>query len=363
MTLPTLLHLIAGLALLLAGAGLLVRGAARLAARLGLAPLLIGLGLVACANGAPALAVGLRAVGAGHGDIAVGTVLGGAIFNLLFVLGLAALLSPLLVSRRLIRLDLPLLLGAGLLAFALAADGVLSRLDGALLGAAFLAYGGLLIRAGRRARVRGADDQFAAEFALHERPGPHAWALDLLLPGLGLLLLALGAVLLVEGAVLLARALGLSELVLGLTLGAVASALPGLATTLLAARKGERDLAAGNLLGGTLFTLLAVLGLSALLAPRPLSISPNALAFDFPVLLAAAVACLPIFFAGQRIKRWQGLLFLAYYLAYGLHLLLFASGAPAIGEFHHALAWYALPLSGLTLALLAARAWHRQRRR
>ncbi|MGH8355418.1 MAG: calcium/sodium antiporter, partial [Pseudomonas sp.] len=116
------------------------------------------------------------------------------------------------------------------------------------------------------------------------------------------------------------------------------------------------------LLGSTLFSLLAVLGLTALLAPQPLSISPNALAFDFPVLIAVAVACLPIFFAGQRINRWEGLLFLAYYLAYGLHQLLFAAGAPAIREFHHAMAWYALPLTALTLMLLVARAWRVQRR-
>ena len=175
------------------------------------------------------------------------------------------------------------------------------------------------------------------------------------------MLLVLGSNFLVEGAVELARALGLSELVIGLTVIAIGTSLPELATSILAAIRGERDIAVGNIVGSNIFNLLCVLGLASLVSPQAIAVSANALAFDFPVMIAVAVACLPIFFAGYRINRWEGLLFIAYYAAYTLYLVLSSTGRPFADVFGEAMLGYALPLTAVTLMIIAARAWHKQK--
>lgn len=360
MTLMTFVYLIAGLVLLVAGAEVLVRGAAKLAAQFGIPPLIIGLTVVAFGTSAPETAVSVQAALDGSGDLAIGNVVGSNIANVLLILGLTALIAPLIVSRQLIRLDVPIMIGASLLTFGLAWDGSLSRLDGALLFAGVLTYTGFLIYSARKDKG-GDDDEFAKEFGLDEVPKPYAWAINLGLIIAGLVLLVTGSNFLVEGAVTLARALGISELVIGLTVVAVGTSLPELATSILAAIKGERDIAVGNIVGSNIFNLLCVLGLASLVSPAAISVSPNALAFDFPVMIAVAVACLPIFFAGYRINRWEGLLFLAYYVAYTLYLILSSTGRPFADVMGEAMLGYVLPLTAVTLVVIAARAWRKQR--
>ncbi|MAB99943.1 MAG: sodium:calcium antiporter [Pseudomonadaceae bacterium] len=360
MTLMTFVYLIAGLVLLVGGAEVLVRGAAKLAAQFGIPPLVIGLTVVAFGTSAPETAVSVQAAMNGSGDLAIGNVVGSNIANVLLVLGATALIAPLIVSRQLIRMDVPLMIGASLLTFGLAWDGELSKIDGAILFTCIVAYTFFLIRSNRNS-LDEPDDEFAAEFGLNEPAKPYAWLINLILIVVGLVLLVGGSHFLVEGAVTLARALGLSELVIGLTVIAIGTSLPELATSILAAFKGERDIAVGNIVGSNLFNLLSVLGLAALVSPSPISVSPNALAFDFPVMIAVAVACLPIFFTGYRINRWEGLLFLAYYGAYTLYLVLFATGRPAVETFGHAMIGYVIPLTALTLLVVAARSWHKQR--
>ncbi|MNF33332.1 Inner membrane protein YrbG [compost metagenome] len=360
MTLMTFVYLIAGLVLLVAGAEVLVRGAAKLAAQFGIPPLVIGLTVVAFGTSAPETAVSVQAALDGSGDLAIGNVVGSNIANVLLILGLTALIAPLIVSRQLIRLDVPIMIGASLLTLALAWDGTLDRLDGAILFAGIVAYTGFLIISSRKEKAA-EDDEFSKEFGLNEPVKPYAWAINLALIVVGLILLVSGSNFLVEGAVSLARALGLSELIIGLTVVAVGTSLPELATSILAAIRGERDIAVGNIVGSNIFNLLCVLGLAALVSPLPVSVSPNALAFDFPVMIAVAVACLPIFFAGYRINRWEGLLFLAYYLAYTLYLVLFATGRPFAQTFGDAMLGYVLPLTAVTLVVIAGRAWHKQR--
>lgn len=362
MTLMTFVYLIAGLVLLVAGAEVLVRGAAKLAAQFGIPPLVIGLTVVAFGTSAPESAVSIQAALNNSGDLAIGNVIGSNIANVLLILGMTALVAPLIVSRQLIRLDVPIMIGASLVVYALAWDGGLSRLDGALLFTGVLAYTGFLIISNLRDKsTADDDDEFAKEFGLHEAPKPYAWLINLTLIVAGLVLLVSGSNLLVEGAVNLARALGLSELIIGLTVVAIGTSLPELATSIMAAIRGERDIAVGNIVGSNIFNLLCVLGLASLVSPLPISISPNALAFDFPVMIAVAVACLPIFFSGYRINRWEGLLFLAYYLAYTLYLALFATGRPLAQAFGDAMLGYVLPLTAVTLVVIAARAWHKQR--
>lgn len=360
MTLMTYVYLIAGLVLLVAGAEVLVRGAAKLAAQFGIPPLVIGLTVVAFGTSAPETAVSVQSALNGSGDLAIGNVVGSNIANVLLILGMTALVAPLIVSRQLIRLDVPIMIGASLLTFGLAWDGELSRLDGALLFAGVLSYTGFLIYSARK--DKGAqDDEFAEEFGLNEPAKPYAWVINLGLIIVGLVLLVTGSNFLVEGAVQLARALGLSELVIGLTVIAIGTSLPELATSIIAAFKGERDIAVGNIVGSNIFNLLCVLGLASLVSPASIAVSPNALAFDFPVMIAVALACLPIFFAGYSINRWEGLLFLAYYLAYTLYLVLASTGRPFAQTFGDAMLGYALPLTAVTLLVISARAWKRQR--
>ena len=356
----TYVYLIAGLVLLVAGAEVLVRGAAKLAAQFGIPPLVIGLTVVAFGTSAPETAVSVQSALNGSGDLAIGNVVGSNIANVLLILGVTALVAPLVVSRQLIRLDVPIMIGASLVTFGLAWDGELSRFDGALLFAGVLAYTGFLIYSARKDKG-GDDDEFAKEFGLDEAPKPYAWAINLGLIIAGLVLLVVGSNFLVEGAVTLARALGISELVIGLTVVAVGTSLPELATSILAAIKGERDIAVGNIVGSNIFNLLCVLGLASMVAPAAIAVSPNALAFDFPVMIAVAIACLPIFFSGYRINRWEGLLFLGYYVAYTLYLVMFSTGRPLAQTFGDAMIGYALPLTAITLVIIAGRAWHRQR--
>ncbi|MEB2326632.1 MAG: calcium/sodium antiporter [Pseudomonas sp.] len=360
MTLMTFVYLFAGLVLLVAGAELLVRGAARLAAQFGISPLIIGLTVVAFGTSTPEMAVSVQSAVADQGDIAVGNVIGSNIFNVLFILGLSALITPMLVSRQLIRFDVPIMIGASLLAWFLAMDEQYGRLDGMLLFGAVLSYTGFLIISSLKSR-NNENQEFEDEYGLHEPAGRFASLRHLLFIAIGLVLLVQGSGLLVDAAVTLAKALGLSELVIGLTIIAAGTSLPEVATSVIAAIKGERDIAVGNVVGSNIFNLLAVLGLASLVSPTAISVSSNAIAFDFPVMIAVAAACLPIFFAGYCIRRWEGALFFAYYVIYTTWLIMHSTDAPGLAMFSQAMLWFVLPLTLITLLVIGARAWKLQR--
>ena len=358
MSLVTVLLFALGLALLIAGAELLVRGASRLAAAAGVSPLVVGLTVVALGTSAPELAVGVRSALAGQADLAVGNVVGSNILNVLLILGVAALIAPLAVAQQLVRLDVPIMIGVSLLLWALAADGALGRADGALLVLGGVLYTLFSVVQSRK-ESRAVQEEYAEEFAVTERQKrrPGYLALQLSLIAAGLALLVLGAGWLVGGAVAFARLLGVGELVIGLTVVAVGTSLPEIAATVAASLKGERDIAVGNVIGSNLLNILVVLGLTASVAPGGVPISPGALAFDIPVMVAVAAACLPVFFIGGRISRWEGALFLGYYAAYTAYLLLNAGHhAALLPAFGAAMAWFALPLTAVTLLVLAARA-------
>ena len=361
MTLMTFVYLIVGLVLLVAGAEVLVRVAARLAAQFGIPPLIIGLTVVAFGTSAPEIAVSVQSAFDGQGDIAVGNVVGSNIFNVLFILGLSALITPMLVSRQLIRIDVPIMIGASLLAWFLAMDQQYGRLDGVLLFGGVLAYTAFLIVGSLRARNTDASEEFEDEYGILAPAGRYSSLKHLAFIAGGLVLLVYGSGLLVDGAVTLAKALGLSELVIGLTIIAAGTSLPEVATSVIAALKGERDIAVGNVVGSNIFNLLCVLGLASLVSPTPLGVSANAIAFDYPVMIAVAMACLPIFFAGYCIRRWEGALFFAYYLIYTTWLVMHSTDAPGLAMFGQAMTWFVLPLTLVTLAVIGVRAWQRQR--
>lgn len=347
----SLIELLAGLCLLIFGAELMVRAAVRLAARLHVRPLIIGLTIVALGSSAPQMAVSLQAALAHNPDIAVGSVVGSSIFNILVTLGLSALIIPLRVSRQLVRLDIPLMIGASLLVFLLAWNKEIGRFDGILLLAALALYLGSLLRQSRHSTRPHSEQPDVTQAS---------WFSNLLMIGIGLAMLVFAGHLLLGAAVVVATDLGFSERVIGLTVVAVGTSLPELATSLIAALRGQRDIAVGNVIGANLFNLLGVLGLTALIAPTPLSVSPNALDFDLPVMLGVAALCLPVFYSGYRVTRAEGLLLLGLYLVYGLHVVSFTTGMPLAGRLERLMLFYVLPPLLMFLLFTSIRAWRRQ---
>jgi cation:H+ antiporter len=362
MTPLTVVLFLAGGGLLVLGAELLVRGASQLAASLGISPLVVGLTVVAFGTSAPEIAVSVQASASGQGDLALGNVVGSNISNLLLILGLAAVISPLVVAQQLIRRDVPLLIGVSLLVVVLALDGALGAIDGALLLGGALAYTVFAVRQSRRESAA-VEAEYVAEFGVRQRPTLRQWLMRVGSVLVGLALLTLGSRWLVDGAVALAQVLGVSDLIIGLTVVAVGTSLPEIASSVLASLRGERDIAVGNVVGSCLFNLLAVLGLAGLVAPGGITVPASALAFDLPVMLAATVACLPIFLHGGAILRWEGGLFLGYYGAYTLYLLLAASQSALLPPFRVAMLVFVLPLTAMTLAVLLVRGLRTPRER
>ena len=346
MSTMTVVLFVAGLGLLVLGAEWLVRGASRLAAALGISPLVIGLTVVAFGTSAPEVAVSVKSAWAGQPDLALGNVVGSNIFNVLLILGASAVVTPLLVSSQLIRLDVPVMIGLSVLTLLLAGDGSIGRLDGAILFAGAVAYTAFQIRQSRKesAAIR---DEYAQEYG----PRRTSTAANLSFIGAGLALLVLGSRWLVNGAVAFAQALGVSELVIGLTVVAAGTSLPEVATSILAAFRGERDIAVGNVVGSNIFNLLAVLGLAGLVAPSGLPAPAALLRFDLPVMVAVAIACLPIFASGATIARWEGALFLFYFAAYTAYVVLAAQQHDALPAFSAAMEAFVLPLTAVTLAV------------
>jgi cation:H+ antiporter len=347
---------IIGLVALIVGAELLVRGAARLAVGFGISPLVVGLTVVAFGTSSPELAVSIGAALSGQADIALGNVIGSNIFNVLFILGVSALIGALVVAQQLIRLDVPLMIGVSFLLLLLGLDGRIGRLDGLLLFAGVVIYTVFAIRQSRK-ESKPVVAEYDHEYGQERRTGLWQALRSIGLVIVGLLLLVVGARWLVDGAVSIARALELSELVIGLTIVAVGTSLPEVATSVIASLRGERDIAVGNIVGSNLFNILAVLGLSAVVAPNGVYVPSAALEFDIPFMIAVAVACLPIFFTGHRIARWEGALFLAYYVAYTIYVILDAAMHDALPAYSTVLLEFAVPLTALTLGVLAVRAW------
>jgi cation:H+ antiporter len=353
MSAGTVVQFLAGLFALVLGAEILVRGASRLAGAVGVPPLVVGLTLVAFGTSAPELAIGLQSSLAGKAELGVGNIIGSNISNVLLILGAAAIVAPLAVAQRVVRLDVPIMIGFSILAMALAIDRSLDWWDGALLAMLGAGYMGLVIRQSR-GETRRVKEAYQGEFGA--RPGePRRWQLYSLMILVGLGLLVTGSDWLVKSAVSMARHFGLSELVIGLTVVAVGTSMPELVTSLVAGLRGERDIAVGNIIGSNVMNIVLVLGLVSIVSGR-LPVPAEALSFDFPVMIAAALACLPIFYSGYAIERWEGFLFVGYYLAYIAFLLLNTSKHDALGGFSFIMMVFVIPLTLITLAVMTVRA-------
>ena len=270
--LPAFLGIIFGLALLILGGELLVRGASRLAVAMNISPLVIGLTVVAFGTSSPELAVSLQSAFTGKADIALGNAVGSNIFNILFILGISALIVPLVVSSRLIRWDVPLMIAVSALLLLLGLDGRIGRLDGLVLFSGLLAYTYWCVRQSRRD-----SNEVKTEF-VHENPVSKSNRVSMLVQIVfiigGLILLGVGSRWLIGGSVVVATRLGVNELIIGLTIIAAGTSLPEVVTSIMAALRGERDIAVGNVVGSNIFNILCVLGLASMVAPNGVKILP-----------------------------------------------------------------------------------------
>jgi cation:H+ antiporter len=332
---------IAGLVLLVAGGELLVRGAAHLAGGLGVPPLIIGLTVVAFGTSSPELAVSVQAALAGQSDIAVGNVVGSNIFNVLFILGLSAVVVPLVVSEQLVRLDVPVMVGVSLAFVLMALDGNIGRAEAVVLVIGLAFYIGMQVVLSRRSppSITSVDDVGGGKLPVN---------ILLIVVGLGLLLL--GSRWLVGSAVEIATLFGMPQLVIGLTIVAAGTSMPEVATSVVAGLRGQRDIAVGNVVGSNIFNILAVIGITGVATPGGITVSAGALSLDIPVMFAVAVLCLPIFLSHFSISRGEGLLFMGYYALYTTYLILDASNHEALDEFRSIVLLVVLPLTLLTLA-------------
>ncbi len=381
MSASTLLFFAVGFVCLVAGAELLVRGASKLAIAAGLSPLVVGLTVVAYGTSAPELAVSLQSSFTGQADLAVGNIIGSNISNILLILGISATVAPLFVARQLVRLDVPLMIAASFLLFLMGLDKTINALEGWILLFGAIAYTIFTIWECRRenaqiaskaavegnAEANSLETDRYSEVAISGSSRPlsrkkNSWAtigapLVVLVAGMGILVV--GADLMIGGAVALAQFLGVSELIIGLTIVAIGTSLPEIATSVIACLRGERDIAVGNAVGSNIFNILLVIGVCSIVTPGGLTVATSALRFDMPIMITVAVACLPIFFTGYMVLRQEGILFLAYYIAYMTYLFLYATEHDALDEYSLVMVVFVVPLTLLTLVGLAIQALHR----
>ncbi|MEO5692150.1 MAG: calcium/sodium antiporter [Usitatibacter sp.] len=348
-----LLLFLAGLTALVLGANLLVRGSRKLALSFGISPLVVGLTIVAFGTSAPEVAVSVGAVLDGKADIAIGNVVGSNIFNMLFILGVSALITPLAVRQQLIRQEVPIMIGASMLLLALSLDGKLSLWDSTLLFTLLVAYSVFLVLQSRR-ETRAAQTDCGVRISPAEAGGWDAkWPAQVALVIAGLVILVAGSGWVVAASIAFAKVLGVSDLVIGLTIVAAGTSLPEVATSIAAAIKGERDIAVGNVVGSSTFNILGCLGLSGLVSgDLGLAVAPSLVAFDMWIMIAVALACLPLFITGREIARWEGAVFVSYYVAYVAYLILAAQQHATLAGFSLVMMSFVVPLTIITMVVM-----------
>ena len=351
----TVISFVIGLVCLVVGAEWLVKGAATLATRLGIAPVVVGLTVVAFGTSAPELAVSVGATLDDNPGIALGNVVGSNIANVLFILGGAAVVGGLVVAQRIIRIDIPLVIVVSIVTLVMALDESIGRLDGLILFGALIVYVAWMVRAAVKGRGTDTTEEEFEE-GIEQLEGKLAEAGALVQIGLvvvGLAILVLGSQLLVGSATTVAEELGVSDLVIGLTVVAVGTSLPELATSMLAAFRGQRDIAVGNVVGSNLFNLMCVLGLTGIISGG-VDVAEGALTLDIPVMIVSAIVLVPMVMRGGIIERWEGFVLLAAYATYLAYLVADATDHGSKDLIGPA-AVISVPLVLVTLVVLALR--------
>lgn len=322
---------IAGLVIIIVGAELLLRGASHIATLLKIRPIIIGLTVVSVGTSMPELAVGITAVTEGKGALAVGNIAGTNIFNILFILGLSALIRPLPLHLLSIKLDVPVMIATALILISMAWDGVLSRTEGFLLISAAIIYTIALIKLSKRESTA-MRHEFAEEYGKDSLKLPAGILLPKtrliigswngLLLTVGIFLTVLGAELMVNGATGIAQSYGISDAIIGLTIVAIGTSAPELASTMLATLKNDRDVAIGNLIGSGIYNVLVILGITSAAAVNGINVSDEILLIDLPLAATVAIICLPVFKSDRLVSRREGFFFVASYVIYFCSLLL-----------------------------------------
>lgn len=304
-----------GLAILVFGADLLVRGARAIALAFGISTLVVGLTVVAFGTSAPELFVSVAAALDGKGDVAIGNVIGSNIFNILIIIGLTALLAPIHIARSISWREMPIMLISAGLFWIFAMDGTFSQLEGAVFAIGiflYIAENYFVVRFGSASVTSELLEEIEEEEVAEEKKRP--MFKNILFIVLGLAGLIAGADLVVDNATLIAKSFGISDLVIGVTLVAVGTSLPELATTIVAAVKGEPDLAVGNAVGSNIFNVLCVIGFTAII--QPLNVAEPALRFDFPYMFFACILFWPLMIVSGKLGRISGIAMIGVYGAY-----------------------------------------------
>lgn len=301
-----LVFFMVGFAMLVKGADWFVDGTSGIAAKFGIPQLVIGLTIVAMGTSAPEAAVSITAAMKGNADITIGNIVGSNILNILIILGISSVITTIAVAKSTIKYEIPIMIAITLLLLLVGMDGTVTFIDGIVLLAVFIAYLAYVFHIAKQNK----DDELGETKELTIKK-----ALFLTVAGLGLIIF--GSDVTVDAAKELARIFGLSERFIGLTIVALGTSLPELFTSVLAARKGNADIAIGNIVGSNIFNILFVVGFSALITPIPFA---AAFCIDTLTAVAAAVLLLLCSFKDKRLKRLHGVIMLSGYFFYFIYL-------------------------------------------
>jgi cation:H+ antiporter len=310
----SILLILVGFLLLAGGGELLVRGASSLGLLARLTPAVVGLTVVAMGTSMPELVVSVNAALRGSPALAVGNVVGSNIFNVAAILGIAALIAPLRIQGNSLRLEWPVMFLAAFQLHLLARDGLVDRLEGGFLFVALITFVAYVVYVARRSAAVPVGEEYAETMSVLGGEGVRAWTLSSLAVLAGMGLLMAGASFLVEGAVDLARAAGVSETVIGLTVVAAGTSLPELAASAVASWRGRDDMAVANVIGSSIFNVLGILGVTALIHPLP--VPPEIIARDNWWMLGLSLLLWPLMRRGMRVTRLEGGILLSVFFVY-----------------------------------------------
>lgn len=348
-----LLWFVTGLIALISGAELIVRYISKLALKLGISKLVIALTVVAFGTSAPELAVSIQSTMDGQTDLMLGNIVGSNISNTLLILGLSALFIPLKVHKNLIKSDVPLMIGITVLIYLFSYNGFISFWECFVLVLLLITYLFFLSRKKGHADIPVPQDDKSPTGNLY---------INIFLVVVGFVLLIMGARWLISTSLIFAEMAGISELIIGLTVVAIGTSLPEIVTSLVAAIRGEKDIAVGSVVGSNILNFLAVLGLSGLFSAESIPVQDSLLKFDFWVLIGASVACIPIFYTGHKIVRWEGALFLAFYFFYLFYLFLSSTENKFLDVFVNMMLFFVIPVAAITLLYHAFTEWNWRRK-
>ena len=301
----------AGLTMLYFGAEWLVKGSIAISNKLGVSQLVIGLTVVAFGTSAPELAVSVSSAMQGLSDVALGNVVGSNIVNIGAILGLSAIISPIIVSKSAIRKEVPIMIGISFLLLAIIFDGKIDLVDGTLLVAGIIVFSWYSYRSSKK-------DTDIEEVPISKTLQKNIFLKSTVFIIAGFLLLTGGSFLTVDNAVIIGTSFGISELFMGLTVVAIGTSLPELITSVVAARKGHADLSVGNIVGSNIFNIMAILGISSLISG--ITVSEKVLV-DVGIMLAFSLVLIPIMRSGFIISRKEGILLITGYIGYVIFLL------------------------------------------